>query len=180
MYRQMSIFPSIIVILVYARWFIPWINRRRVSVHLKDPIRPPMFFDMSVLIFALLYFSYAVAVFDIGVERLVKAHAASHIARMVCLFLMPLSPPFAGIALNDPIAKAITGSKNHLDQELFFSGHTMSLWVHWVLASPPYAPLHATIAGLCIPALLLQGCHYSIDVFVIPALCGLQMVLESI
>ena len=162
------------VLVLYGTVFLPWVNRRTGGVQLDDPVlRLFKARDFSSVIFVILYVSFALAIYDLGLIRVLELSATSALVRIVTLTLTNLDPPSDGIALNDPFMRVFTKS-NELDRELFYSGHTMSLWLN---ACSTGAPYQWALFAVCSVLLVWQKCHYTIDVAVIPLLMGFQMLI---
>jgi membrane-associated phospholipid phosphatase len=84
------------------------------------------------------------------------------------MFLLPLEPPALLIPLRDPFVQYL-GTGTLLTKDLFFSGHTSTLFLLFLTARG--ARLKAIFVvctvGVAI-SVLLQHVHYSVDVFVAP------------
>jgi len=89
--------------------------------------------------------------------------------RAVALFLVPLEPLPTIIPLADPVATIRTEGGAVITEDLFFSGHTATLFLLFLAVKPARLKLFlfaATVfAGFGV---LLQHVHYSGDVFAAP------------
>lgn len=161
----------VVVLMGYIR-FLAW-NETRSGARLADPvlalIAPA---DLSTPVFALIYGSMLLAIVAVARDParlilLVRAYALLMLVRIAAMYLVPLSPPDGMISLVDPLAGLGPGSQ--LRQDLFFSGHTATLFLltltaarrslRWIFA--------AATAGVAV-MVLVQHCHYAIDVFAAP------------
>jgi membrane-associated phospholipid phosphatase len=87
---------------------------------------------------------------------------------MAIMYLMPLDPPSTMITLHDPFVE-LYGSGLVLTRDLFFSGHTATLFL--IALALPTARQRAF--GLAVTTLvgvgvLFQHAHYSADVLAAP------------
>jgi len=88
--------------------------------------------------------------------------------RIVAMSLVPLDPPMGTIDLRDPFVQYL-GTGRMLTRDLFFSGHTSTLFL--IGLSMPVRRLRVLYycCALAVAAcVLLQHAHYSIDVFAAP------------
>lgn len=92
------------------------------------------------------------------------------IFRSACIFFVPLEAPQDLILLSDPIAGFFLHQDNLVvKNDLFFSGHTASLCILFILLR--HTPLRLfLLACACVVPLLIvwQRVHYSIDVLCAP------------
>lgn len=131
---------------------------------LFDPV------DLTWLTFGLIYLSLLTAVisFSLKPERLLFAfqlYTFMVIVRMIGMYLLPLDPPDTLIVLNDPFVEFF-GTGQTLTKDLFFSGHTATLFIFFLIEDKKILKsvfLICTI-GVAI-TVLLQHVHYTIDVF---------------
>ena len=143
----------------------------REGVVLPDPILNlfnPI--DLTWLIFALIYISLIVAIVTLirNPEKLVFAiqlYSMMVTVRIIAMYILPLEPPAKMILLNDPFVQFF-GSGQTLTKDLFFSGHTATLFLLFLISDYKIMKyifgFSTVIVGL---AVLLQHVHYSIDVF---------------
>jgi membrane-associated phospholipid phosphatase len=153
--------------------FLDFVELRQ-GVILPDPIldlfKP---INLTWLTFGLIYCSLILAIILLAKkpERLVFAiqvYILFVIVRIIAMYLVPLNPPEQMIQLNDPFVQFF-GTGKLLTKDLFFSGHTATLFILFLVTENKYFKyffLAATIVvGLSV---LLQHVHYSIDVFAAP------------
>ena len=156
------------VLLVYGR-FVRWVEQRP-GVVLPDPVLElfaPR--NLTWVIFVLIYAGLFTAILTLAwrAERLLfglQSYAAMVLLRMVALWLVPLEPPQHMVPLVDPFVHVL-GPGALLTNDLFFSGHTASLFVLYLVA-PHGWPRNFLLMGTAVVAccVLLQHIHYSIDV----------------
>jgi membrane-associated phospholipid phosphatase len=153
--------------------FLDFVELRQ-GVVLPDPILDlfqPI--NLTWLTFGLIYCSLVLAIILLfkNPERLmfaIQVYIAFVIVRISAMYLVPLNPPEHMIQLSDPFVQFF-GTGKLLTKDLFFSGHTATLFILFLVTEKKYFKyffLTATIiVGLSV---LLQHVHYSIDVFAAP------------
>jgi hypothetical protein len=162
-------------VLLYFPHFVAKVEQRP-GVVLPDPLL--VYFtavDLSWLTFSLIYGSFFVA-FMLLVNRPGRlahgfaAYGLMFLFRSAVMYLTPLDPPVDTIPLRDPFVQLFSSGGGVLTKDLFFSGHTASVFLLVLLAtgrkSRAFFILATAGIGACV---LLQKVHYSIDVFVAPA-----------
>lgn len=173
-WRAIATGPAFFVTLGLLASFVKWVERRP-GVVLADPLlaalRPR---DVTWLTFALIYAGIVGAlVLVAGRPRTLvtglQAYVILALARMAVMWVTPLDPPPGMILLEDPLAQGIGGATHALSRDLFFSGHTSTLFlVALAVPSPRFRTLFfgcAAAVGACV---LVQHVHYSVDVFAAP------------
>jgi PAP2 superfamily C-terminal len=162
------------VLLAFAR-FVVRVERRPGAV-LTDPLLAHFeAVDVSWLTFGLIYASF-IAAFLLLVPRPDRmahgfaAYGLMFVLRGIAMYLTPLDPPVGMLPLRDPFVQLFNPGGAALTRDLFFSGHTASMFLLVLLAPGPrsrafFAATTATVAT-CV---LLQKVHYGVDVFVAPA-----------
>lgn len=148
---------------------------QRAGATFTDPILavlPPA--DLTWLIFALIYGALVLAIIYMvrHPARLLLAlqsYILLALTRMVAMFLLPLDPPADMIPLVDPLVELFGSGGTTLSRDLFFSGHTSTLFLLALVI--PNRKLSAVFL-LCTAtvgcAVLVQHVHYSIDVLAAP------------
>ncbi|SDM28986.1 phosphatase PAP2-related protein [Allokutzneria albata] len=156
------------VVLAACSAFLTW-AQARPGTRLSDPLLQLLpAADLSEPIFVLTYGSLAVVLFSLRNqrERLVtglRAYWLMVLFRMLTIALIPLEPPDGIVPLRDPIF--ILGPGQYIDHDLFFSGHTATATLVFLAADRPWSRrLGAVTVTAMIPALLVQHCHYTLDV----------------
>ena len=143
----------------------------RTGVVLQDPLLNlynPI--DLTWLIFGLIYISLIVAIVSLlkNPKQLLFAmqlYALMVVVRISAMYLLPLEPPAKIIILNDPLVEFF-GSGKSLTKDLFFSGHTASLFVLFLTAKQKTIKIIFLVCTIVVAiSVLLQHVHYTIDVF---------------
>jgi len=129
--------------------------------------------DLTWFTFGIIYLSIIVAVilffrnYEIFLLA-VQSYTIMVLFRITAMYLLPLDPPVKMIPLTDPFVEFF-GTGQLLTKDLFFSGHTATMFLLFLITeikSVKYLFLISTILiGLFV---LLQHVHYSIDVFSAP------------
>jgi hypothetical protein len=89
--------------------------------------------------------------------------------RTIAIYLLPLDPPPNMVFLNDPIARFFLFNGNVVTKDLFFSGHTSTIfYCLFVIEEKAYRQIGFVMAMVLGFMLLIQHVHYSIDVFAAP------------
>jgi len=108
-----------------------------------------------------------------------QAYGLMVIIRIIAMYLTPFEAPEKLILLNDPFVQ-LFGQGAVLTKDLFFSGHTATLFLLFLLAENKALKITFLIFTIIVgTAVLLQHVHYSIDVFMAPfvAYSALKLVL---
>jgi len=153
--------------------FLQFIEQRE-GVILPDPLLATFTpVDLTWLTFTLIYLSIIIFIYSIrnkpeDILMALQVYGLMVVFRTISMYLTPLNAPAALILLDDPFVQFF-GKGEILTKDLFFSGHTGTLFLLFLLTerkSLKFIFLISTIAvGI---AVLLQHVHYSIDVFVAP------------
>ncbi len=158
------------IVLTSLANFLNYVEARK-GVLLPDPLLNlfnPI--DLTWLIFALIYISLVVAIATLAQnpKRLlfaVQLYTSMVLVRIVAMFLLPLEPPTTMIILNDPLVEFF-GTGQTLTKDLFFSGHTATLLILFLVSEKKIIKIVFLISTIAVAiAVLLQHVHYSIDVF---------------
>lgn len=157
----------------------------RNGVTFADPIlRLFTPIELTWITFTLIYGGLIAAVYHLLAfpENLMlafRAYILLAIFRMIGMFLLPLNPPENIILLNDPFIQ-LFGTGDILTKDLFFSGHTSTMFLFFLTARTEvfkYIFLAATILiGLFV---LLQHVHYSVDVFAAPFFAYVSYIISK-
>lgn len=178
-----SLICLIVVLWLFAH-FVQYVEQRD-GFAFTDPVLEifsPI--DLTWVIFALIYGSLIVAAVHLldkpGLLHLaVLTYAIMVSFRMVAMYLLPLNPPESAIILNDPFVQ-LFGSTEALTKDLFFSGHTATLFMLYLVSRQK---LIKTVFLVCTVLIvffvLLQHVHYSVDVFVAPFIAFVAYSISS-
>ena len=98
----------------------------------------------------------------------IRAYSIMIVLRITAMYLLPLNPPGGMILLNDPFVQFF-GSGKILTKDLFFSGHTATLFLFYLLIDKKiYKNILLGLTIIVAYSVLAQHVHYAIDVFVAP------------
>ncbi|HTP49615.1 MAG TPA: phosphatase PAP2-related protein [Anaeromyxobacteraceae bacterium] len=166
--------PALLAALAALAAFVKRVERRP-GVVLPDPVLAlfaPR--DLTWLTFALIYVGLLAGVALLARRpRLLVAGAEAYVLmvlfRMAVMWVAPFDPPPGMIDLQDPLVERLGGTSQVLTRDLFFSGHTATLFLV-SLAMPSRRSrvvllLCAVAVGACV---LLQHVHYTLDVLAAP------------
>ncbi|MGC8957652.1 MAG: phosphatase PAP2-related protein [Candidatus Kapaibacteriota bacterium] len=164
-------FITVILALHFAAIFITAIEHR-TGFSFRDPILALLpTFDLTWLIFSVLYFSVFFAFFHLlpSPQELILGFFSYSLLlsfRILCMYLLPLDPPKDMILLKDPIIEGF-GTDITLTRDLFFSGHTSLMVLLFLLAKKRYAKILLLVGTFIVGfGVMLQKVHYSVDVVV--------------
>ncbi len=174
-YKKKLVFSLLylIAVLVALPNFLQFIEERN-GYSFNDPVLAlyqPV--DVTWLTFCLIYSALLIAVIHFSDKPklfhcTMLAYALMATTRIIAMYLLPLNPPDSMILLNDPFVQFF-GSGEILTKDLFFSGHTSTLFLLFLVSEQralKYIFLLATIlVAICV---VLQHVHYTIDVFAAP------------
>jgi len=161
------------VVLISFSQFLLFVEDRTGAI-LSDPILnlfSPI--DLTWLIFALIYLSLLLAIVELVKEPerfllALQCYGLMVILRLIAMYLMPLEAPSTLLPLNDPFVQ-LFGEGNILEKDLFFSGHTATLFLLFLLIEKRSLKIifliFTSFVGVSV---ILQHVHYSIDVFAAP------------
>lgn len=158
------------VVLTSLANFLNYVEARK-GVLLPDPLLNlfnPI--DLTWLTFALIYVSIVVAIVTLfkNPSRLVFAiqlYTLMVAVRIIAMYLMPFDPPSSMIILNDPFVEYF-GTGQTLTKDLFFSGHTATLFILFLVSENKMIKTVFMISTIAVAiSVILQHVHYSIDVF---------------
>jgi membrane-associated phospholipid phosphatase len=97
-----------------------------------------------------------------------QAYGLMLIFRTIAMYLTPFEAPEKILLLNDPFVQFFAKG-DILTKDLFFSGHTGTLFLVFLLAeNKTLKTIFLILTILVGSAVLLQHVHYSVDVFVAP------------
>ncbi len=175
-HHKLELLLTVLLLAIFLASFIRFLNHieLRAGETFYDPllnlIRP---IDLTWVIFSLIYISLITAIISLSREPsnllfALQAFIILGVIRTIALLLMPLNPPPGMLPLNDPFVQMF-GPGEVLTKDLFFSGHTSTLFLLFLTANGKILKgiflFCAIIVGISV---LLQHVHYSIDVFSAP------------
>lgn len=151
--------------------FLLWVEERPGTVVLADPVLAQIpARDLSVPTFALIYGGILLGLVVLlrHPRRLlwgVQSYVLLVLFRIVLMWVTPLAPPRGFVPLVDPVVETF-GPAKALTRDLFFSGHTSTLFLLTLLLPRPWKlPMLGAASGVAV-LLLLQHAHYTVDVLI--------------
>jgi hypothetical protein len=89
--------------------------------------------------------------------------------RLLTITLVPLDPPVGLVGLVDPISNFFYGHNKFITRDLFFSGHTSTVFLLGLCIPGKIDKKVILVATFCVGILLLvQHVHYTLDVLAAP------------
>lgn len=161
------------IILTALTNFLNFVEARH-GVVLPDPVLN--FFnpiDLTWLTFALIYISIVVGIATLAKDptRLlftIQLYILMVAVRILAMYLLPLDPPAKIIILKDPLVEFF-GTGQTLTKDLFFSGHTATLFILFLTSEKKTIKQIFLISTILVAfSVLLQHVHYTIDVVAAP------------
>ncbi len=167
----LSILLLILTVMIFSK-FTDFVELRN-GIQFKDPFLETFkAFDLTEFIFVMIYGAILITVFTLlsspyGLMILFESYVLIVLIRLVMMFFLPLVPPEGTIVLRDPVVE-LFGNGKVLLNDLFFSGHTATMFLLLLVA--PKKLKFLFLMGTIIVALsvLLQKVHYTVDVLVAP------------
>ncbi len=166
--------PALVAALSALATLVKWVERRPGAV-LADPVLAVLApRDVTWPIFTLIYVGLLLAV--VGLVRTpvrlvlgMQAYATMALLRILVMWVTPLDPPPGMIVLEDPLVQGFGGASSPLTRDLFFSGHTSTMFLMF-LAVPGRAVRAFFLACTVSVAflVLVQHVHYAVDVLAAP------------
>jgi hypothetical protein len=152
--------------------FLSWVETRP-GTRLSDPVLAafgPR--DLTWFIFATVYLAHVLGLALLAAHPRamlvgMQAYVVLLLARICVMYVTALDPPADMIALRDPLT--FLGTRRMLTRDLFFSGHTSTLFVLF-LAVPDrrLKPVLLACTVAVAIAVLWQHLHYTVDVLAAP------------
>ncbi|MBK9098802.1 MAG: hypothetical protein IPM14_11920 [bacterium] len=167
-----TIIVMIPLLSVFSR-FLLFIEERE-GVVLNDPLLNlfnPV--DLTWATFALIYVALIIFLVSIIKEPkklmiALQTYGLMVFFRGVAMYLTPFNAPEKIILLHDPFVQFF-GDGGILTKDLFFSGHTGTMFLLFLLVDNKTLKTIFLVATILVgSAVLLQHVHYTVDVFVAP------------
>lgn len=163
----------LVIILIIFSNFLQYVEGRE-GVNLPDPILNlfnPV--DLTWLTFGLIYASIIIAIINYVKEPdklllALQSYSLLVVFRLIAMYVTPFAAPEKLLLLDDPFVQFF-GSGQVLTKDLFFSGHTATLFLLFLIADKKSLKIFFLICTLVVAAaIILQHVHYTIDVFTAP------------
>ncbi len=167
-----TVFLLVTILIIFSN-FLSIIEQRH-GVVLPDPILKfynPI--DLTWLIFGLIYISLGIAIISFATKPdllfiAMQSYSLLLIFRMIVMYITPFEAPENMLSLSDPLVQFF-GTGNILTKDLFFSGHTATLFLFFLIADKKYLKVVFLVFTFIVAlAVLLQHVHYTVDVVVAP------------
>ena len=161
-------------------------NEARPGFHFNDPIL--RLFHPIPLSQYIFFVNYVLSVYGLITAfqepklfiKLAQAYSLLILMRMLTLYLVPLEPPDLIIPLKDSILQSSFYAGRANLKDLFFSGHTSTLFLFAFCLQNKGQKLLFTAGGITVGVLLvLQQVHYSIDVIAAPVFSYAAVKLQQ-
>lgn len=166
-------FFLLIILMLFFSQFIGYIEQRE-GIVLNDPLLNTFHpINLTWLTFALIYLSIILFLFNVirdpnKILIALQTYGLMVIFRVIAMYLTPFNAPEKIILLDDPFVQ-IFGKGDILTKDLFFSGHTGTLFLLFLLTENKKLKFTFLISTILVgSAVLLQHVHYSVDVFIAP------------
>ena len=179
----LTIFFLLSALFVYRK-FLDFAEARP-GIVIPDPILKlynPI--DLTWLIFGIIYLCLIIGVFALAKkpEKLLLAfqtYTAIVFVRIIAMYLMPFEAPEKLIVLKDPFVEMF-GSGESLTKDLFFSGHTTTLFMLFLVVESKRLKYVFLISAIVVGVtIVLQHVHYVIDVFAAPFFTYVCFIVAS-
>lgn len=164
---------AIIILFISQMSFVSYFQAQievRNGVSFNDPIMQyftPI--DLDIPTFIAIYTAHLLALFFALKKPDIFLHFAVgylfvYFFRIISIYLLPLNPPIDTIVLKDPILYWFGGG--YITKDLFYSGHTASTFLAFLVTTNKKAKIYIGVALLIIiMGTLFQKVHYTIDVY---------------
>jgi len=173
-YRVSLTIPVFALVMYFMSNFLEYIENRK-GVVLQDPILnlfAPM--DVTWITFILIYSGLLIGVYFLFLEPrqmilAFQAYTLLYFFRVTGMFITPFDAPENIIPLNDPFVEFFSTAGTVLTKDLFFSGHTSTLFLLYLTATKKKLRIIFMIATILVAiCVVIQHVHYIVDVFAAP------------
>jgi len=161
-----------ILLLSYAH-FLEWIELRP-GVVLDDPLLASFpAHKLTWIVFGLIYGGLLLGLGTLSTRPAalllaLQSYALIVAVRMAAMYFMPLDPPLGMIRLKDPFVQLFDIGVV-LTKDLFFSGHTATLFLLFLTAQHRVLRAVFLLATVVVGAgLIWQHVHYTVDILAAP------------
>jgi PAP2 superfamily C-terminal len=178
-----SLFLLGLTLLLFTR-FAQFVESRE-GVQFKDPFLESFTaINLTKIIFSFIYAGIFMAIlllisFPHKLMILFEAYTLMVLTRILMMYCLPLAPPEGIILLKDPFVEFF-GTGKTLVNDLFFSGHTATLFLLFFTSPKKFKWFFLVDAVFVASCVLLQKVHYTVDVLVAPFIsyCCYQLILN--
>ncbi|RYU77981.1 phosphatase PAP2-related protein [Hymenobacter persicinus] len=161
--------------------------QQRAGVVLPDPLLAALpAHDVSEPTFGLIYLGIGATLTYLLPRpalllRCIWAYLLLHACRVLTLWLLPLDPPAGLLLLHDPLVdRFFYGGPAPVTKDLFFSGHTATMFLLALAVRPRGGRWALLLATLGVGALVLvQHTHYTYDVLAAPLFAAVSYWLAG-
>ncbi|MEN8194300.1 MAG: phosphatase PAP2-related protein [Bacteroidota bacterium] len=167
-----SIISAVVVITSFTNYRI--YNEARMGFTFTDPFQvlfSPI--DLTWSTFTLIYGGLFLGIYYFIQKPHVFVHALLTYSilvlfRIILMYSLPLDPPLTMISLRDPFVELL-GSGPPLDKDLFFSGHTATMFMLFLLSYTSVQKKIFLVGSILVGlSVVLQHNHYTVDALVAP------------
>ncbi len=176
---------TFIVTLVVIYFFLIYVEKRK-GVSLNDPFLAMIpAINVSVPLFILTYSGTLFGViYAIRKPELAILTAVTYMLvlwfRIICMYFTPLEPPVNIIPLRDFLLESTFYSGNVNLKDLFFSGHTASMFLFFMVTpNKKMKWVYGVVTFLVASLVLIQHAHYTIDILVAPVMVWLAYEISK-
>lgn len=173
----------LVIVLILLSNFLNSVEARE-GIGFHDPVLnlfEPV--DLTWLTFGLIYVALFTSLYFLLKEpellvTAIQSYIILVVIRIISMYLVPLNPPEKMIPLADPFVEFF-GTGQLLTKDLFFSGHTATLFLLYLLTEKKSIRIYLLVSTVIVAlSVLLQHVHYSVDVFVAPffAYCSFVII----
>lgn len=140
--------------------------------------------NMSATIFSFIYITVIVGIFRASQSPylfllFLWSMLFLSLSRIITISFVPLEPPPGLVSLVDPVLLPFYGP-NNITKDLFYSGHTGSVFLVFLILRRRKEKIAALIATIVVGfSLLLQHIHYTIDVLSAPLFVYFVFILAK-
>lgn len=184
-----SFIMALVVFLIFpwkADDYFQWIQGRKGTVLGDWVLEQIPAFDVSKLIFAIIYMSVIYLLISlIGRPKtflwFAWAFNIETTFRFASIYLVALEPPLGLVNLHDPLAEIfIYGENMAITKDLFFSGHTATMvFVAYFLPTKLGRLIAIGLTGMIMVLLAIQHVHYSIDILAAPIVTWISIQISQ-
>ncbi|MDJ1505963.1 phosphatase PAP2-related protein [Xanthocytophaga agilis] len=169
-----SLFSVLILLATFPVFFQYIVKREGMLLHDWLLVNIPAI-DVSIWVFLAIWGMVILSLIRFAKEPdrvllFLVGYTLVSVLRIITILTIPLNPPVGLIELTDPLSNAFYG-KSFVTKDLFFSGHTSSVFLMFLCLQRPVDRLLGLLATVLVGAgVLVQHVHYSIDVLAAPVL----------